>query len=193
MAENLDFATKTDNQLVALTLANQDNFLYLVNRYDQKILRYILRISNVDADSAQDLLQEIFIKAYQNLNSFDQNLKFSSWLYRIAHNHVISSFRKNQARPQTFSLEVNEQILENLADDSSVVQKIDQQFLRDHLEKILNRLDKKYREVIILRYFEDKDYKEISDIIRKPVGTVGTLINRAKKQIEEIIKNYDRQ
>lgn len=174
----------SDEKLVVLTIENQENFAYLINRYDAKLSRYIKRIAGLSNEDTEDLLQEIFIKAYQNINSFDQDLKFSSWIYRIAHNQVISNWRKNKARPQTADFDVDN-ILENIADDFNITDQVDLKYLRGNIDSILAKMDIKYREVLILKFFEDKDYKEISDILKKPMGTVATLINRGKKQFRE--------
>src|SRR3989339_1384271 len=101
-----DLSQKTDEELVSLSLQNQDNYLFLIRRYQDKLLRYIQRISNVSLEDAEDILQEVFIKVYYKLNDFDPDLKFSSWIYRITHNQVISHYRKTQARPKTVELNV---------------------------------------------------------------------------------------
>ncbi len=175
----------TDQQLLDLTLKSQDNFLYLMQRYETKLLRYIKRLSNISHEEAEDILQESFIKAYQNINNFDKKLKFSSWIYRIAHNEVISYWRKTKARPQTITWDIDDQILNNISDDFDLNQEVDQKYLQKHLKQILSKLDKKYQEVLILKFLEDKSYKEIADILQKPMGTVATLINRAKQQFKE--------
>jgi len=185
--ENVD--SKTDQELVRLTLENQDHFLHIVNRYEQKLLYFILRISNVSVDEAKDLLQEIFIKTYQNLNGYDPGLKFSSWIYRITRNHVISHYRKNKNKQTLVSSEVNDELLNNLVSDFDITKAVDQQILRDNILEALNQIDDKYKEVIVLKYFEQKSYEEISDIIKKPQGTVATYLNRGRKQFkEEFIK-----
>ena len=78
-----------DEQLVQLSLNNQDYFYYLMKRYEIKLLRYIKRLTTVSPEEAKDIIQEIFIKVYRNLNGFNPKLKFSSWIYRIAHNEII--------------------------------------------------------------------------------------------------------
>lgn len=181
---------KTDEELVELTLQNEENFLYIMKRYENKLLRYILRISNVDNDEAQDVLQDVFIKVYKNLNNFDKDLKFSSWIYRITHNQVISNYRKNQSRPQGVALELDNGIIEGLVSDLDTAQEIDTEYLRKNIFQILDKINVKYREVLVLKFLEEKDYKEISDIIKKPIGTVGTLLNRGKKEFK---KELDKQ
>lgn len=191
MAETPGFEGKSDNDLVALTLQNQDNFLHLMRRYEGRLLSYIMRISSLSFDEAQDVLQDVFIKAYQNLNSFNQELKFSSWIYRIAHNQTISQYRKNKARPQSIGLEVNDQVLSNLSDGFDANMHVDRHFLKEHVSDVLASMDEKYREILVLRFFEEKDYKEISDILKKPMGTVAALLNRAKAKFRQQLERQN--
>lgn len=175
----------SDERLVDLTLKDEDYFLCLMKKYEEKLKRYIHRLTNVSREEAEDLLQEIFIKAYQNLNDFDKNLKFSSWMYRIAHNQIISHWRKIKRRPQKAEFNVNNGFLDNLASDLNMEKEINNRFLRKEIEQTLDKLNIKYREVLILRFFEEKSYEEISDIVKKPKGTVATLLNRAKKELKK--------
>jgi RNA polymerase sigma-70 factor, ECF subfamily len=178
---------KTDEELVALTLKNQDFFSCLVDRYTDKLTRYIMRISASTREDAEDLLQEIFVKVYRNLNSFDADLKFSSWIYRIAHNQVISQWRKMKSRPQVIKFEADEDFLKFIAGEEDLALDTERKFAAAEVRSLLEDLDKKYKEVLVLKFLEGKDYKEISDILEKPLGTVATLINRAKKQFAKII------
>ncbi len=194
MDKLLDWEQKTDAELVKISLVDQDNFLYIVDRYKDKLFNYICRISNIDTEEAEDLLQNVFIKTYLNLNEFDQGLKFSSWIYRITHNEVIDNYRKLKSRPQLVELDLNDQRLRTLISETDIFQKIDNRMARQKIVKIINQLDFKLKEVLWLKFFEDKDYHEISDIIKKPLGTVASRINRAKREIKkELIKNkiYD--
>lgn len=183
---------KSDAELVKLTLKDQDFFGCLVEKYQQCLLRYILRITNIDFEEAQDILQEVFIKVYTHLNDFDSRLSFSSWIYRITHNFVISHFRKTQARPQVLVNDEENNILNNIAADLDVHREVDQKILAVKVKGILAKLERKYRAVIILKYFEEKTYEEMSDILRKPAGTIATLLNRGKKKFyEEFQKIYE--
>lgn len=186
--ENENFSDRPDEELVAMTLENQSFFLYLMKRYEQKLLRYIMRISNTSNEEAEDILQDIFIKVYKNLNGFDPDLKFSSWIYRITHNEVINNFRKNKARPQGNSVTIDDEMINKLRSGIDIEKKIDQEYLKKNIYKILEKIDIKYREILILKFMEEKDYKEISDILKKPMGTVATLINRAKNKFKEELK-----
>jgi RNA polymerase sigma-70 factor (ECF subfamily) len=190
MITGSECVNKTDEQIVALTLKNQDYYLCLMKRYEAKLLNYILKISNINKEDAEDILQEIFIKAYQNLNDFDLNFKFSNWIYSIAHNATISAFRKKKVRPQTVSWEDKDlnNILESTLDvENTSLQKLTYK----QILKIINRLPLKYKDVLILKFMEGKDYREISDILHKPMGTIATLINRAKKSLKQELKKED--
>ncbi|HNV97221.1 MAG TPA: sigma-70 family RNA polymerase sigma factor [bacterium] len=187
----MDFSYKTDEELVISAFSNEDSFSELINRYEKKLFNYIKRISNLSKEDIEDILQEVFIKVYRNLNGFDADLKFSSWIYRITHNEVITNFRKFNSRPKFFDLNINDDILESIKSDFNIEKDLDSYILREKLKEVLQKMDVKYREVLILKFFEFKDYNEISDIIKKPIGTVGTLINRAKKQFRDILIKLD--
>ena len=186
-----DGTDKTDEELVNLTLDNQSYFLHIIKRYEEKLLHYILRITNVSHEEAEDVLQDVFIKVYENLHDFDPDLKFSSWVYRLTHNQVISNFRKNKARPQISAFDLEEDVLGKLASDLDLVKEVDAQYLRKNINSVLGCLESKYREILVLKYLEEKDYREISDIIKKPMGTVASLLNRAKKEFKEEIKRQN--
>jgi len=180
--------TKADANLVKLTLKNPENFALIIEKYQKPFFYYIKRISNISDEDIEDELQEIFLKIYQNLNNYKTDLKFSSWVYRIARNHIISHYRKIKARPQKISndWEINESILQNIATDLNLADEMEHKLLAQKIKLTLDKLDLKYKEVLIYKFFEEKTYDEISDIIKKPTGTVGTLINRAKKQFIKI-------
>lgn len=181
MLENsAEIKSKTDNELVAASLLSRDAFLYIVNRYEKPLSSYIKRLTNVDDDELKDILQEVFIKTYLNLNDFNSDLKFSSWIYRITHNHVISSYRKLKARPEGHAMSIDEDGAKHLASGIDIVINTDIVLAKEAIGKILSAIDKKYREVLVLKFLEEKNYQEISDIIKKPAGTVASTINRAK-------------
>ncbi len=174
-------------QLVKAALQNADDFAAIIDKYERQLFVYIKRITNFSNADAEDILQEVFIKIYENLNDYDADFKFSSWIYRIAHNHAISHYRKNHKFQQDISLEDNEILYEKLACELNIKEQTDEKILKSTIQKLLMELDEKYREVLILKYLEDKDYTEISNILKKPIGTVGTLLNRAKDKFREIL------
>jgi RNA polymerase sigma-70 factor (ECF subfamily) len=181
----------SDEDLVNLSIKDQENFTWLIKRYESKLLRYILRIANISKEDAEDILQDVFIKVYQNLNDFNTSLKFSSWIYRIAHNQVISNWRKIKARPKSVYFELEDSIFNSLVSELDLEKMGDRHFLKKNLEDIFEKINSKYKEVLILKFLEEKSYKEISDILKKPIGTVATLINRAKKSFIEEAKKQN--
>lgn len=173
---------KSDAELIGLAKADPESFGLLMERYQIPLFHYIRRITQLPKEDVEDLLQEVFIKIYQKLNEYDELLKFSSWAYRITHNHIIDYFRRSNARPRISSLEIYE--LEKLLKSGINVEK---DFAsKDCLEKIkgcLEELPLKYKEILVLRFIEEKSYEEIMDILRKPKGTVATLIARGREAL----------
>ncbi len=174
---------KSDEELVRQSIQDSHNFTLLIERYEDKLSRYIYRLCGCRNEDIEDLLQDIFIKIYRNLNGFDQSLKFSSWLYRIAHNEVISHYRKLKSRPIDVELIPDINYRDDKSDD--FIRNLDSSLNKEKISEILVKMDIKYKEVLVLKYFEDLEYSEISDIIKKPIGTVATLLNRAKKQFRD--------
>lgn len=189
-----DFSNKTDEEIITLALDNQELFLHIVKRYKTKLFNYIRRISSVSPEEAEDILQNVFLKAYLNINDFDRDMKFSSWIYRIAHNETISNFRKKKARPETVDLGVDDEKLKFLAHDFDIEKEIDKKYLKKDIGATLEELEDNYKEILILKFLEDKDYNEIADIIQKPTGTVASRINKAKKEFKKVFtQKYDRR
>jgi len=151
-------------------------------------MRYVVRLGCRNSASAQDLLQEIFIKTYLHLNDYDQSFPFSSWIYRIAHNEIISFFRKEKIRPAVLEREADFFLLENMVSDLGVNDPEHHRYSPREIQATVDSLETKYRDVIVLKFFEEKSYAEISDILQMPEGTVATLINRAKKKMKSILE-----
>ena len=185
MTDHIGAQNLSDAELVKLALENQNDFLYLVDRYKGKLLNYIRRLTNVNEDDAEDILQEVFIKVYLNLNDFNSDLKFSSWIYRITHNQVISSHRKLKARPEGYAVNIDDQAALDLAADIDIIAGADLGIMKGNIAKILSGMDDKYRDILVLKFLEEKSYQEISDIIRKPAGTVASMINKAKQEFRK--------
>jgi len=185
MLNTAEIEALSDAEMVALALKNQDNFVIIINRYKGKLFNYIRRITNVRDEDAEDLLQDIFLKVYLNLNDFDTDLKFSSWIYAIAHNQVISNHRRLSVRAEGHSTNLEDESARKLASNINIEKEIDNIYLKDNVTKVLYGLPEKYREVLVLKFLEEKNYQEISDIIKKPVGTVGSLMNKAKSEFKK--------
>lgn len=177
----------TDQELVALALQDKNEFAAIVERYQAAIRRYIIRLGCINEDDADDLLQDIFLKVYVNLNDYDQDLKFSSWLYRIAHNETKSFFRKKKARPSFINSEDKELLLENISNDIPPIDESQKAIYASLLDKAMTQLTPAQRGALILKFFEEKSYNEISDIMKIPMGTVATLVDRGKKQLKKLL------
>jgi RNA polymerase sigma-70 factor (ECF subfamily) len=173
----------SDEQLVEI-VRTKDQELYadLVERYQDKLLRYATKLIR-DEHKAVDAVQEAFIKAFINLNGFNTNKKFSSWIYRIVHNEAINHVKKNS---KEISLENNEWVQNIIKAENELGVQIDRQETVKLLQEYLAELSLKYRLPLVLFYLHDKSYEEISDVLRMPVGTVGTRINRGKKILKAL-------
>ena len=175
----------SDEQLVKIIREdNQEQYSEIIRRYDQKLTHY-LRKFIYDPDELEDVLQVVFIKVYKNLYGFNIDRKFSSWIYRIAHNEALNHLKK-YAKERISLDEVEYMIIDEKIDIGGDV---DRKILKDSVEKLLKNIKAKYQEPLILFYFEQKSYEEISDILRIPTSSVGTLISRGKKMLKEELKN----
>ncbi len=161
---------------LALRLQNKDMtaLTLLIDRYQDPLLRYV---SYLGCSEPEDSVQETFIKLYQNIHSYNPTKKFSSWIYRIAHNTAVSHLRSRH-----FTLP----FAEYLDGWMSQGDEIDLGFTQEKVKKCLGKLPPHYREPLALYYLEDKSYLEIMDILRLPMGTVSARINRAKKIMRTI-------
>lgn len=178
-----------DNEIVAKSLTNLDYFSCLYQRYEPELLRYMQRISDVDMDEAQDILQESFIKIWNNLNEFDTSLKLSSWIYRIVHNETVSYSRRKTSFGKDRKTDAEGYKDKLIVDEPETVSEDESRIVYD----VLGRMPLKYREVLMLKFIDKRSYQEISDILRIPEGTVAIRINRAKKMFREMTDemNYE--
>lgn len=175
----------SDEKIVGLIVAgDKEKYGEIIERYQGKLFGYIKNLTNQNTMEVEDLVEDTLISAYQNLNGFDTSKKFSSWIYRIAHNKVVDFFKKKQIKSQEIDsgdeiLEIGKQkLIEELEieKESKVV-----------VNKAVENLEIKYKEVILLYYFEEKSYEEISDILHIPVSNVGVLLYRAKILLKKIL------
>lgn len=168
------------DEKVASLVRSKDKELYseIIKRYEAKLLRYVNYLISDEPESA-DVVQNTFIKAYINLNGFNIKKKFSSWLYRIAHNETINMINK-QRKQITLSHDFDIESGIDLEDEIILKE------LKSHTRNCLQQIPVKYSEPLVLYYLEEKSYEEISDVLRVPIGTVGTRINRAKKLMKKI-------
>jgi RNA polymerase sigma-70 factor, ECF subfamily len=176
-----DSLSADDPALVRAALESPKNFGRLVQRYAMPLRRYLGRMLGSNARNAEDVLQEVFLKVYVNLNDYDQERPFAPWIYRIAHNEAINNLR--QSKPSTLVIggEDGELLMQNVAHDSDYASNPG---LWESLQKAFANLGPAYRDVLILRLLEDKAYDEISEILAIPSGTVAIRIKRGLQRLQ---------
>jgi len=176
----------SDEELVGL-VRSKDQELYreLVGRYQSKLLRYANYLVHDEAPAA-DVVQEAFIKAFINLKGFNTKKKFSSWIYRIVHNEAINYLKRSQ---KITPLSRHQWLERKIKSETDLEKDFLKNQERKRVQKALEKLSINYREPLALFYFEEKSYEEISDILKMPMGTVGTRISRGKKLLGGILEN----
>ncbi len=187
MVKGEKYKSMSDIEIVESVKKDLSAYKYIIDRYETKLFRYIQRILYISKEDTEDILQEVFLKAYKNINGYDSKYSFSSWIYRIAHNEAISFLRKKKSVIESNQdIEIFDKISsgEDIGDDFVIELK------RKEVRELLSKLDSKYREVLILRYFEDMGYNEISDILHTSVGNVSSLIDRGKKKFKILVQTY---
>jgi RNA polymerase sigma-70 factor (ECF subfamily) len=188
MATQNDTALAEDQDLVRAALREPKAYAQIVRRYEAPLKRYVGRMLGGSSPSIEDVLQEVFIKAYVNLHDYDQRRRFSPWLFRIAHNEAHTLLRKQRTEPRVVSGEEGLLLLERMTEPADARTKLDIARDEERVRAALTDLDERYRDVMILRFLEDKNYEDISDILEMPMGTVATLISRGKQQLRRALR-----
>ena len=164
-----------------------ESFRILVERYEPKMTRYAKRFF-FDGDEGKDLVQEVFIKAYVNIQSFDASRRFSPWIYRIAHNEFVNNIKKRQKERENVSIFDFDVLFPHLVAKETADDGFNKAEVKKMLDHSLNQLNAKYREPLVLYYFEDMDYREIADILHIPISTVGVRLQRGRAMLKKIVK-----
>ena len=138
-----------------------------------------------DADIA-DAVQDVFIKAYENIQSFDATRRFSPWIYRIAHNTFVNELRRKSREPLLY-IDLDT-ILAHPSYEFDPAAEEERTEMKALMDKGLNALSPAYKEVIILYYVEDQSYQEISEILEVPLGTVGVRLRRAREALKKYVE-----
>ncbi|MDP5074916.1 MAG: sigma-70 family RNA polymerase sigma factor, partial [Flavobacteriales bacterium] len=178
LIDHLSDKAKKDYLLALRALNEKDQRAYteLMGRYKDSVYFMLLKMVN-NSDDAEDLTIETFSKAFKRLDQYTPQFAFSTWLFKIASNHSIDFIRKKRIKAisidQGFSNEDGESyvipVKEDSLDPEESMQKDERvQRMRDVVEKLKPR----YKRLVELRYFEEKSYEEISEILEIPLGTV---------------------
>lgn len=163
---------------------NKDAFGEIITRYEQKLCRYGSRFLG-RTDDITDMVQDVFIKAYTNLQSFDATGRFSPWIYRIAHNTFVNELRRQSRFRGFFDLDTEAFLPTLIAPESS----LDTVLAKENtilIERHLAQLKPKDREIITLAYFEELSYEAIGDILHIPISAVGVRLHRAKARLKTL-------
>jgi RNA polymerase sigma-70 factor (ECF subfamily) len=176
---------EAEQELLQKIQADPKQFGALFDYYYQPIFGYVFR-RVADYDLARDITAEAFLKAFLKIQSYRwKGISISSWLYRIATNEVNQVFRKKKYNPEKLGSIISGELL--LTNDSSR-EELEEELIRNEefnrVQQKLKLLDIKYQEVIALRFFENKDNKQIADILDKPEGTIKSLLSRGIEKLK---------
>lgn len=169
-----------ENLAIEIRKGNKELFGTLIDRYEVKLTRYVSRFIQTQEDVV-DIVQNIFVKAYVHLQTFDVSRSFNAWIYRIAHNEAVSHLKK-KGREKVSFLDFDTLFPHPFAKETADRDVLNEE-LKTVLETSLSTLSPKYREVLILYYYEELSYQEIAEVLRIPVATVGVRLRRAKAEL----------
>lgn len=193
MARTRDSEPASDEALVVLALdGSEDAFAELVRRYQRRLTAFLAQLVG-DADLARELAQEAFIRAWSALSRFDPAYRFSTWLFRIAHNLGIDHLRRR--RLQTVSLyrqdADGEEVELALPDDAKdPLEHVENRALEEGLREAIESLRPEYRELVLLRHFGGLAYQEIAELKGMPLGTVKNKLFRAHSVLRNALASF---
>ena len=182
-----------DSRLVKKALkGDRKAFEMIILRYQQPLVNYLGRMTG-ERETAHDFAQDVFLKAYASLDSYRPPFKFSTWLFKIASNHMIDHWRTKKiaaiSLDQPCGAEDDSLRIQVEDHELSVARKYELAELRIRIEKVLDRIPDGLRELFVLRHVNEFSYEEIADIKGLPVGTVKNRVFQAKemlrRQLEE--------
>jgi RNA polymerase sigma-70 factor (ECF subfamily) len=182
-----DLSLVSDRELVAIAIDGFDgSFEELVRRYQRPISAYVYRMVG-NYESALDLTQEIFIKVYNSLNRYRAEFKFSTWIYKIAHNAAVDHLRRTATREQSLVLGPEGDTYDLPLESArlSPEQESERKERRGEIEAVVRALPANYRELIILRHSQDLSYEEIVEVTGLPLGTVKNRLFRAREMMRQ--------
>lgn len=158
---------------------DKEAFGRLIDLYKDRLINLAYKLTG-NRQTAEDITQDAFIKAYIKLSSFKERSSFVTWLYRITYNTSCNYLRANKVK----TLFLREDLI-----DPKKISVVNNE-LKYEVNKALNKLPIKLKTVIILKDYEGLSYKKISEIIKRPIGTVESRLNRARKKLKGFLKEY---
>jgi RNA polymerase sigma-70 factor (ECF subfamily) len=178
----------SDVDLITRSISGlEDSFEELVRRYQRPIAGYVFRLIG-DYESSLDVTQEVFIKVYNSLERYRSDYKFSTWLYRIAHNAAIDHLRRNSINTQSIETESADGTYQLQLESPlpSPEQNRERSEWKAEIKAVIRLLPPAYRELIVLRHSQDLSYDEIAEVMGLPLGTVKNRLFRAREMMREI-------
>ena len=182
--------TLADGELVRTAIAGREtSFEELVRRYQWPIAAYVYRMVG-DYDAALDLTQEVFIKVYNSLSRYRSEFKFSTWIYKIAHNAAIDHLRRYAVREQTLLVDFEGErgTISIESPRLTPEQESEREERRSEIESVVHSLPAAYRELIVLRHSHDLSYDEIAEVTGLPLGTVKNRLFRAREAMRDLLE-----
>ena len=183
-----NFREFNDAELIVKAIGGrEEGFEELVRRYQRPIVGYIYRMLG-DYDASLDVSQEVFIKVYNSLDKYSSEYKFSTWLYRIAHNATIDHIRRNSQKLQSLETESDDGAYQMQLESSAPTpeQNQERREWKSEIESVVKCLPSAYRELIVLRHNQELSYDEIAEVTNLPLGTVKNRLFRAREMMREI-------
>ena len=180
-----------DAELVRRILAGQgEHFETLVSRYQTRLFRFISRFTN-DAEDARDVTQDVFLKIYGALDTFDPRYRFSTWLFRVAGNAAIDHLRRRRGRTISLDLPPDEEgesrSIDPRDEAPDPLEELRRRRLRRAIDEAIEKLPDDYRELISLRHYGELPYEEIAELKRLPLGTVKNKLFRARQALRDLL------
>ena len=179
----------TDEELISrFQNGDEQAYIELVNRYRDRLMSFVYRFVN-DEVVAEDIVQDALVKLYTHKHYYKNIAKFSTWMYTIAGNLAKTELRKNKRRKVTNLSEMGKDDWEyDIPSDEDTEKTVHGQFAAKQIHEAIQSLPDHFREVVILRDIQELSYEEVSSIVEVPLGTVKSRINRARLQLQEILK-----
>ena len=187
----MEYSILTDQQVVQLARDGSERaYRELIGRYQRPVFSLIFRLVR-DREKAEDLAQDTFIKVLNAIDRYDPQFKFSSWIFKIAHNTSLDHLRRRE--PETLSIdgsphartaaEIEASTITPESHDENPEEYALNRELGGEIDQALSTLRAEYRTAIVLCHVEGRPYEEIAEIMEVPLGTVKTYIHRGRKEL----------
>lgn len=167
----------------------QDGDIYafdaIVNRYKDQLLNFAYRFLN-NSEEAQDVVQETFLRIFRNKHAYREIAKFSTWVYTIAGNLAKTELRKRKRRKYLYLSDMgyDDKEYEIVDPSANTEREVESLFQEKIIQKAIDELPPRFRQVILLVEIQELPYEEVSKIMRVPLGTVKSRVNRARLKLQ---------